>query len=151
MFADPQKELWTWQGVALCECFLESRTSLPLQRFPQPKIAVSSQIWPVRAIIFFTKQSEYIWLTCVSTAKMLIDPIIYIVRINLSICGVDSPDGSIDVPLRYDVNYRVTRWNVYTISYFSDIFWFWKPFQCSPKSKPIIFEEISQLPTSLKI
>ena len=43
---------------------------------------------------------------------MLIDKqcclIINMVMINLSICGVDSPDRSVDVPLRYEVKYRGT-------------------------------------------
>ena len=58
-----------------------------------------------------TKCTVYEWLTCVLIAKILKYDgkqcylIIYMVRINLSICGVDSPDRSVDVPLRYEVKY----------------------------------------------
>ena len=56
--------------------------------------------------IFINKQ---VYINGVLTTKMLIGKqcclIINMGLINLPICGVDSPDRSVDIPLRYEVKY----------------------------------------------
>ena len=62
-----------------------------------------------RKQIFINKQ---VYINGVLTTKMLIGKqcclIINMGMINLPICGVDSPDGSVDIPSYYEVKYRGT-------------------------------------------
>ena len=61
------------------------------------------------------------------------------VSIHLSICGVDSPDRPIDIPLAV-----LTQYSLSQISFIE------KPLKCSPKSESIISKEIPQFATSLQ-
>ena len=83
-----------------------------------------------------------------------------IVSINLSICGVDSPDDPIDIPLVELKEYPSSdmlienlssalqvKFTQYPLFKYVDR----KPFKCSPESESIISEEITQLATSLNV
>ena len=94
----------------------KARQASLLRDFHSPRLQsqVRYDLLAQKILINKPKCNVYEWLTCVLTAKILKYDgkqcclIIYMVRINLPICGVDSPDGSVDVPLRYEVKYRGT-------------------------------------------